>query len=276
MKTAFALLLFSFCCLSGTTSRAVDPSPEDQAMVAKFEKELADLNTAMAAGKPSLAQYARRGDLNFFLMKFEEAVADYQKMNDLDPTQEERNWRLGIAYYISGDFQKSVELFEKYYKHDSTDRETGLWHFLGNAGLTDVPTAQIRMLKFEKDDRPPFKQLYEFFSGQGTVQEFFRQLYDEGLSTRQDAMFYARLYAGIYEEVSGHSESAEKFIRMAYESPWGRKATGGPGYMWQIARILATAPKEEEKPAEEKKPDGEKKPEDTKKPEGDAKAEEKK
>jgi tetratricopeptide (TPR) repeat protein len=279
VKTVFTLLLL--CCFGSVTSRAADPSPEDKAMVAKFEKELAELNTAMAAGKPSLAQYSRRGDLNFFLMKFEEAVADYQKMNDLDPTQEERHWRLGIAYYVSGDLQKSVDLFEKYYKHDNTDRETGLWHFLGNAGLSDIPTAQSKMLKYDKDDRPPFKQLYDFFGGEGgTVQEFFRALYDEGFSTKQDVMFYARLYSGIYEEVSGRPETAEKFIRMAYESPWGRKAIGGPGYMWQIARILATAPKEEEKPAEEKKPDGEKKPEGEgeKKPEAEKKpaAEEKK
>lgn len=269
MKTLLSLILLC----SFVVARAQDAAPEDAAMVAAFEKELAELNAAMTAGKPTLAQYSRRGDLNFFLMKFEEAVADYEKMNILDPTQEERHWRLGIAYYIAGDFEKSVKLFEKYFKHDDTDRETGLWHFLANAAMSDIGTAQLKMLKYEKDDRQPFLQLYEFFNGRGTVMEFFRELYDQGLSTKQDVMFYARLYAGIYEEVSGRSENAAKFIRMAYESPWGRKATGGPGFMWQIARIIATAPAaEEEKPAEpEKKPEGEAKAAAEAKPEAEKK-----
>lgn len=267
MKRLLSLLLLCSCLALG----AEGVPPEDAAMVAKFEKDLAALNAAMAAGKPALQQYSQRGDLNFFLMKFEEAVADYEKMIELDPTMEDRHWRLGIAYYIAGDFQKSVQIFEKYYKHDDTDRETGLWHFLANAGMSDVATAQLKMLKYSKDDRPPFPQLYEFFNGRGTVQEFMRELYDEGFSTKPDVMFFARLYAGIYEEVSGRSENAAKFIRMAYESPWGRKATGGPGYMWQIARILATTPAQEEKPEEKK--DGEKKPDGEKKAEGDAKPE---
>ncbi len=266
MKTILSLLLL--CCCLAIPARAVPP--EDAAMVAAFEKELAALDAAMT-GKVTLAQCSRRGDLRFFLMKFEEAVADYEKMIELDPTQEDRHWRLGIAYYISGDFEKSVKLFEKYYKHDDTDRETGLWHFLANAGLTDIGTAQLKMLKYDKDDRPPFPQLYEFFNGRGTPQEFFRELYDEGFSTKQDVMFFGRLYAGIFEEVSGRPETAAKFIRMAYESPWGRKATGGPGFMWQIARIIATAPAEEEKPAEEKKPEGEKKAEAEAKPEAEKK-----
>jgi len=253
VKTFLSLLC---CCL---VLRAAAVPPEDTAMVANFEKELAALNEAMASGKATLGQYSRRGDLNFFLMKFEEAVADYEKMNVLDPTQYAKHWRLGIAYYISGDFEKSVKLFEEYYKHDDTDRETGLWHFLANAALTDIPTAQSKMLKYTKDDRQPFLQIYDFFLGNGgTITEFFRELYDAGLSTKPEAMFYARLYGGIYEEVSGNSENAAKFIRMAYESPWGRKTTGGPHFMWQIARIIATAPTEEAPAEGEKKPEGEK------------------
>lgn len=261
MKTF--LSLFCFCLVL----RAAAVPPEDAAMVANFEKELAALNEAMAAGKPTIGQYSRRGDLNFFLMKFEEAVADYEKMNVLDPTQYAKHWRLGIAYYISGDFEKSVKLFEEYYKHDDTDRETGLWHFLAVAAMSDIPTAQSKMLKFTKDDRQPFRQIYDFFLGQaGTITEFFRELYDAGLSTKPEVMFYARLYGGIYEEVSGNSENAAKFIRMAYESPWGRKTTGGPHFMWQIARIIATAPTEEAPAEGEKKPEGEKPAEGEKKP----------
>jgi tetratricopeptide (TPR) repeat protein len=258
VKTILSLLLLCCCALP---LLAAEASP-DAAMIAKFEKELADLDATLAGGKGTVAQFSRRGDLRVFLVKFEEAVADYEKMSELDPTQGERHWRLGIAYYLAGEFEKSAKLFEKYYEVDNGDRETGLWHFLATAGLTDLPTAQLKMLHYDKDSRQPFTQLFELFGGRVSTEEFFRGLYDDGLSMKQDAMFYARLYAGIYEEVSEHPEKAAKFLRMAYESPWGRKATGGAGYMWQIARILATAKAEEpatEKPAEEKKPEAEKK-----------------
>ncbi|MEQ1862721.1 MAG: hypothetical protein ABMA13_22605 [Chthoniobacteraceae bacterium] len=271
MKLFLSLLLSVVLC--SVPASAQDASP-DAAMLAAFEKELAELNTAMAT-KGTLAQYSRRGDLNIFLMKIEEGVADYEKMIELDPTQEGRHWRLGIAYYLAGELEKAAKLFEKYYEHDDTDRETGLWHFLCNAGLHGVPTAQQKMLRYEKDARPPFVMLYELFAGRGTTEQFFRALYDDGMSTKQDVMFYARLYSGIYEEVNERTENAVKFIRMAYESPWGRRAPSGPGYMWQIARILATAPREEEKPVEpaaaEKKPEAEKKAEDEKKPEAEKK-----
>lgn len=258
MKTTLSLLL-AFSAVAFPLV-AADMAPEDKPMLAKFEKELAALDATLANGSGTVAQFSRRGDLRVFLMKFEDAVADYEKMVELDPTLEAHHWRLGITYYLSGDFEKAAKQFEKFYEVDKSDRETGLWHFLANAGLESIQAAQSKMLRYNEDTRPPFPQLYELFAAGGETQSFFRDLYDEGMSTKPDVMFYARLYAGIYEEVNGRSEQAAKFIRMAYESAWGRKANGGPGYMWQIARILATAPAEE--PAEKK--DGEKK-EDEKK-----------
>ena len=65
-------------------------------MVAGFEAELAKLNADMAAGKPTITQYSRRGDLNFFLMKFEEAVADYEKMAQLP------SFRSGLERLVAG------------------------------------------------------------------------------------------------------------------------------------------------------------------------------
>jgi lipoprotein NlpI len=240
--------------------------PDDAAMIASFKKEVAAFD---AKPPTTVAQYSRRGDLYVFLSKFDEAVADYEKMNELDPTQDEKNWRLGIAYYLSGDFQKAVQQFEKYHKTDGTDRETGLWHFMANAGIDGVVPAQGRMLKYEKKDRDPFPQLYELYGGATNAEEFFRTLYDAGLSNKPEVMFFAHLYAGIFEELSEHAEPAAKYLRMAYESSWGRKATGGPGYMWQIARLLVTTPPDEA--ADEKKPEAEKKADPEKKADAESK-----
>jgi len=254
VKPLLSLLLL--LGLSPLFSQAADKSP-DAAMLAGFEKELAALDKVVADGGGTVSQYSRRGDLHVFLVKFEEAVKDYEKVNELDPTQEGKNWRLGIAYYLAGDFDKSIATFEKYYQGDKEDRETGLWHFMAVAGKTSVAEAQIKMLKYNTEAKAPFNTLYDLFQGKYETQEFFRDLYDRNLSAKQDVMFYARLYAGIFEEVNERPETAAKFIKMAYDSQWGRKASDGPGYMWQIARILATAkeeaPAEGEKKTEEKK-----------------------
>jgi hypothetical protein len=42
-------------------------------------------------------------------------------------------------------------------------------------------------------------------------------------------------------------------MRMAAESEWAKKATGGPGFMAQVARLLLDA-MESASPEEEKKP----------------------
>lgn len=244
---------------------------DDAEMVASFEKELYELDKKMTSEPATAAMYSRRGDLQMFLTKFEPAVLDYEKLNELDPTQEEKNWRLGIAYYLSGDFEKAQKQLEKYYKADGVDRETGLWYFLATSGLDSVVGAQSRMLKYDQPDRPPFPQLYELYGGAVKTDEFFRGLYDEGLSGKPDVMFYAQLYAGIFEEINERNDAAQRFFRMAYESPWGRKATGGPAYMWQIARILATAPAAAAE--EEKKADAGKKAEGGKKEAGEKKGE---
>jgi lipoprotein NlpI len=248
----------------GKQKTAAADYASDAQMIASFEKELAALDDAIGKGPATVAQYSRRGDLRMFLGKFEEAVPDYEQMVELDPTQEAKHWRLGIAYYLSGDFEKSAKQFETYYQNDKTDRETGLWHFLAVAGMDSIVGAQSRMLKFEEKDRDPFPQIYELYLGRINAEEFFRELYDAGFSTKPDAMFFARLYAGIFEEINGRAEPAAKYLRMAHESPWGRAATGGPGYMWQIARLLATASPAAETPAEEKK-EGEKKADTEKK-----------
>jgi hypothetical protein len=69
-------------------------------------------------------------------------------------------------------------------------------------------------------------------------------------------ILFARLYAGIFEDRNGNREQAKKSLGVPAKSDWGRKATGGPGFMWQIARILTEAVKAPEAAApaaEEKK-----------------------
>jgi len=211
-------------------------------MIAKFERDLKELDAAIQKTPANLTLYSRRGDLYFFLADFDKAVADYKKMIELDPKQDENHWRLGLAYYLAGDFAKAAEQFEKDFKFDDVDRENGLWHMLARAGIDGIGSAQLQMLRYTKPDpREPMNALYDLYGGVIKTDEFFRGLQQRGFMTNQQVMFYARLYAGIFEDLNGNHEQAKKFLGMAANSEWGRKATGGPSFMWQIARILNDA-----------------------------------
>ncbi len=226
----------------------------DAALKKKLEADLAAADEALKKGPPSVALYSRRGDANFFAGKFPEALADYEKMVELDPKQRAMHWRLGISYYLNGEFEKGAKLFEEYHQHDDVDRENGIWHFLCRAGIDGVGSAQLQMLRYSKPDREPMELIYELLAGIIKTDEFFRTLQKRGLLANQQAIFYARFYAAIHEDLNGRPEQAKKFMRMAAESEWAKKATGGPGYMAQVARLLLDAM--ESAPAEEteKKP----------------------
>jgi tetratricopeptide (TPR) repeat protein len=247
------VILSTFLCIS----TAFAASKEDAAMIAKFERDLKEMDAAIQKGPPTLAMYSKRGDLHFYLADFDKAVADYQKMIELDPKQQDNHWRLGLAYYLEGDFPKAAEQFEKDFKYDDVDRENGLWHFLARAGIDGIGSAQLQMLRYSKPDpREPMNALYDLYSGVTKTEEFFRGIQQRGLMTNQQVLFYARLYAGIFEDLNGNREQAKKFLGMAANSEWGRKTSGGSSFMWQIARILndavnaqpeAAAPTAEEK-----------------------------
>ena len=54
---------------------------------------------------------------------------------------------------------------------------------------------------------------------------------------RQRRLFFAQLYVGIYKELTGDTEAALDLLRAAAASKWGQTASGGPTYMWQVARL---------------------------------------
>jgi lipoprotein NlpI len=237
--------LFAVLFVAAASAFAAD----DAAMLAGFKKDLAALDVEIAKGKPTVSMYSKRGDLHFFLSNFEDAVKDYKKMVELDPRQDGPHWRLGIALYFAGDAENSAKQFEKYYAQDvtGTDRETGIWHFIARAGIDGVGSARLQMLRYTRPDREPFNGLYDLFADVWTTEEFFRDLNRRSLTTDKQVMFYAQLYAGINEDLNGRRDAAIRYIRMAASSEWGRKASSGSAYMWQVSRVLLNALEEAQK-----------------------------
>ena len=216
-----------------------DPLAADERarMNADWKARIAESDAVLAREPGAVAEYSRRGDAHLFLGEFREAVADFEKMIALDAAQDAPHWRLGIAYYFAGDFAKSARQFEKYHAYDGRDRENGIWKFLAQAKADGVEKARAEMLAYTRFDREPFPSLYEMFAGKKTPDEVFAEIEKNGLADNEGVLFFANYYCGLGEEILGHRARALELLQKAVASPLGRGAPGGPGYMWQVARL---------------------------------------
>ena len=231
-------------CAVVFSSVAADSSFDEKAraeMLAKFSADERTLSAEIEKSPSSVPLYSRRGDARLFLARFADAVADYEKMIALDPAQDTPHWRLGIAYYLAGDFAKSARQFQKYQEHESGDRENGIWHFLANARATSVTKARGEMIEFTRFDREPFPALYEMFAGKKTGAEVFAEIEKKGLTKNEGVMFFANYYVGLNEQLNGDAKAAREHLQRAVDGAWVRNAGGGPGYMWQVARLQREA-----------------------------------
>jgi lipoprotein NlpI len=207
----------------------------------RFEDQIAQFTEQIAKSPKSVELYSRRGDANFFRGKFTEAVADYEKMVELKPDLETSHWRKGIAYFYARRFKDAANQFENYHVYDNVDRENGIWRYLSQTKALGRDKAREGLLKYEKDDRQPFPDVYRLFSGELTGDEVLKRISDAKIDPREreKRLFYAELYIGLNDFVEERLESAEKHLDEAAQNAWGAKAGGdtGPGFMWHVARV---------------------------------------
>jgi lipoprotein NlpI len=92
------------------------------------------------------------------------------------------------------------------------------------------------MLFYPAFDREPFPSLYEMFAGKRTPDNVLAEIDSKGLADNESVAFFGHYYAGLDEALLGHRDKALTLLREAVESLQARSG-GGPGYMWQVARL---------------------------------------
>ena len=197
------------------------------------------LTTAIKENPKNVGLYSRRGDAHFFLGQFAEAVDDYDQMVTLEPSEDASHWRRGIALFYAKRFDEAARQFERYHSFDNVDRENGIWRFLCQVKADGLDKAHAGLLKYEKDDREPFGDVYRLFAGTiepDAILEHIQQAEVED-SERQKRLFYAHLYIGLWHAVHDRPEEAKPHLRQATENPWGPAAGYGPRYMWHVGRL---------------------------------------
>ena len=231
---------------TGDASRAATPAAEQDAKIeqintelsATLSKQLAELGKFDEQQPAAVDKLSRRGDLQMFLGEFQKAEADYQAMVKLKPDLDASHWRLGIAMYFAGHPEQAAAQFDKYNSFDNVDRENGIWRYLSHRAAFGRDKAQEQLLKYEKDDRPPFKEVYRLFDGSLTATDVLASISaDLPEDSRNSRLFYAHLYIGLNSAEEEEHDAALKSLRLATLNPWPRKAGFGPDYMWHIGRL---------------------------------------
>ena len=233
---AAALLIFVAVSTLAAESKEFDEAARG-AMLARFAAQERAFDEQLAKTPDTSALLSGRGDARLFRARFAEAVEDYEKMIALDPAQDAPHWRLGIAYYFTGEFGKSAAQFAKYHAYDARDRENGIWKFLAQSRGEGVEKARREMLVYERFDREPFPALYEMFAGKKTIAEVFAELEKKGVSSEPRVSFFAHYYAGLQAQLAGDTAAAREHLSKAVDGAWSTKAHAELGYMWQVARL---------------------------------------
>jgi lipoprotein NlpI len=227
------ILLFSAASLVARAGE-LEPWPTWRTtLISKFLAEQLEVEAKLVKTPDSTALLARRGDLNLFLGNFPEAAADFEKISKLDPKQDAGNWRLGIAYHFTGQYEKSARQFEKYDAFDGHDRENGIWRFLAQVKTDGLEKARAEMLVYTDFDREPFPALYEMFAGKRTTDDFIAELEKKGQIDDQKVGFFGNYYAGLNEDLLGHRAHAIRLLRKAVDLMPARETV----YMWNVCRL---------------------------------------
>lgn len=239
--------------LAGVLLHPDDPplTAEQRTRLAQELDESIRRFTVLSEKEPtSVNPYSSRGDAYFMRGNFKEAVADYEKMVELDPPLGASHWRRGIAYFYAGRYKDAARQFEEYHSHDDVDRENGIWRYFSQVKAFGPEKAREGLLKYAKDDREPFPDVYQLFEGRRTPEEIIAKIKVSVVEDeeREKRYFYAHLYIGLHHAVAGRTDNAIPHLRKAVESTWPVKAGYGPGYMWHVGRLqydLLSRPKKE-------------------------------
>ena len=215
------------------------PREQRESMTKELKSQLSVLTEAIKENPKSVRLYSRRGDVLFFLARFKESVADYEKMVELDSDQDSSHWRRGIARFYAKQYKEAAHQFEIYHSFDDVDRENGIWRYFSQYKAYGKEKAKQGLLKYKKDDRQPFPSVYRLFSGDLSSEEVLAGVRNAEISKteRFKREFYAFLYVGLNHALEGRDKEAIVQLRAATANRWGPEAGFGPNYMWHVGRL---------------------------------------
>jgi lipoprotein NlpI len=203
---------------------------------------------AINADDKFAAAFYLRGREHFRLGLIRESVSDFDRYIALQPSAASRQWERGIACYYAKQFEKGAKQFELYQTYHDNDVENSVWRYLCMVPTEGIEKARSTILPIQNDPRVPMMQVFELYRGKLKPDEVLAACRrdDPDPETLAGRLFYAHLYLGLYHEVAGEQELAQKYILLAAD----KKLAKNPrinGYMWDVARIHSSLMMKESK-----------------------------
>lgn len=230
-------------CLPSSLALAESPSEilaRAQASAASNDSTAAErvASEAIEADETFAAAYYFRARERFRLGRVQDSVSDFDRYIELHPSAASRQWERGIACYYAKQFEKGAKQFELYQTYHDNDVENSVWRYLCMVPTDGIEKSRSTILPIRNDRRVPMMQVYELYRGKLKPDEVLTACRrdDPDPETLAGRLFYAHLYLGLYHEVAGDKELAQKYILLAAD----KKLAENPRinrYMWDVARI---------------------------------------
>lgn len=201
-----------------------------------FAAALGDFDAALKIRPDLVGLRNRRGDFHFRLGNFAESLADYDAFLDAHPEQKPYHWKRGITCYYAKEYALGRQQFELHRSVNPDDVENSAWHFLCLAREKDADTARAEFIPTGGDGRVPMMKVHALFANSATPADVLAVATDLQLAPRQrqQAVFYAHLYLGLYYEAIGEQDRADRHILLSADD------YAVDHYMGDVARVHAS------------------------------------
>jgi lipoprotein NlpI len=168
-------------------------------------------------GKEAPGSLQQRGIEHFFAGRMKEAVADWDRVIALVPSQGPRHWQRGIALYYLENYDEGVAQFESHRAVNPHDVENAVWHYLcaARAPGGSVQKARSGFMPIEGDARVPMKEIHALFSGKGSAEAVLAAASVGEGEVRRNNLCYAHLYLALYHESLGEEDRSAFHIQKA-------------------------------------------------------------
>jgi lipoprotein NlpI len=182
----------------------------------------------LIAGHPNPRATLDRAVEDFRAGRIEQALAGFDRVALMSPSDAPYLWQRGIAQYYAGRFRECRDMFVSHRTVNPDDVENAAWHFLCVARAESPEAALKQLLPVGPDARLPMREVYQMFQGRMTQAQVMK-----AAGSDPSAQFFARLYIGLYLEATGDRERGRTQIEIAAEDRYARVG----GYMHDVARV---------------------------------------
>lgn len=213
---------------------AVFTRGEAYAAQRKHTEAIKDFDAALALDKTYHLAVDRRGGERFKLGQIDESLADFNAYIKAVPAAEPAHWRRGISFYYAGKYAEGAKQFFDGQSEYGADVENVFWHFLCNARKDGIDKARKELLTLKGPDRRvPMMKVNDLLHGKAKPEEVVQTAERADLKDveKNEALFYAHLYVGLYHEAAGDQAKTLEHLRAAVE----KHQIGH--YMWDVANV---------------------------------------